>query len=305
MAMQDLTVAVPMFYRYLHDLMQRPPGPVRCPVGVSRYTDHLELLGAVPGSAVGREVLISWTETFQVPHVLPTDCAGVLLLGQDWQRGRARGAIRLPSHTLAPLHRLRLVGPGMHVIALQEAMPGARSQTGPLQRWSRTIGALGQEAWQRLIGLRYAIIGVGRTGSKLALALVRQGVSHLTLIDSDHVELHNLGEMDGVNNADLGRPKVEALATVLAAQASTQLDVVPVPTPSPACRRSTPPRPVMCWCPAWTTTVLVWPRPQLRQCSVCPCWMWLLVCTVMGRRARWAWMYAWCCRGIACCVVAG
>lgn len=46
----------------------------------------------------------------------------------------------------------------------------------------------------------------------MAVTLVRLGIPRLTLIDPDLIEPHNLGEMDAVTDADLGRPKAEALA---------------------------------------------------------------------------------------------
>ena len=84
------------------------------------------------------------------------------------------------------------------------------------ERWSRTVGALGAAAWRRLVTLRYAIVGCGRTGSLLAHDLAALGVRHLVLVDPDRLERHNLGEMAGVGETDLGRPKAEALARHLA-----------------------------------------------------------------------------------------
>jgi hypothetical protein len=235
--MHYLTLAVLLLYRYLHDLIRRPQGPVRCPVGVNRWSRHLELLLAAPGSAVGRVLLLSWTDTFVLPHLLPPDCAGVLLLGHNQQHGRFRGMVRLPSHTLAPFHAIRFVGPGMHTVtARQEWLPESlvsameRLPAGSLTRWSRTMGALGEATWQRLTGLHYAIVGVGRTGSLLAHHLTRQGVRHLTLIDPDHIELHNLGEMLLGTEADLGRPKVEVVRGSLLPLAPQGSEVVSVPT---------------------------------------------------------------------------
>ncbi|MBI2201218.1 MAG: ThiF family adenylyltransferase [Armatimonadetes bacterium] len=227
---------LPLFRRYLSDLRQRSSGPLRCPVGISHWSGNLELIAASPGSEVGQVLLLAWTDTFALPDLLPPGCAGVLLLGRGQERGRALGVVRLPSQALDPLHRLRLVGPGMHTIGLRQeplSEPPAGSvegsPQGPMARWSRTIGALDGEVWHRLVGLRYAIVGVGRTGSSLALALVRLGVSHLTLIDPDHVEIHNLGESAGLTEADLGRPKVEAVAAALASLAATHPEVVTVP----------------------------------------------------------------------------
>lgn len=236
MAMHYLTMSVLLLRRYLHALLQHPTAPVRCPVGVSRWAEHVELLGAVPGSEIGRGLLLGWMDTLTVPRVLPPDCAGVLLLGRGLQRGQARGVVHLPTAPLAPLDGLRLVGPGMLTISLrQESLPEQwirlveTADAGPTRRWARTMGALGREVWQRLIGLRYALIGAGRTGSGTALALARLGVGHLTLIDPDRLERHNVGEMLGVTDADCGRLKVDVLADALAAMALTPANIVPVP----------------------------------------------------------------------------
>lgn len=234
--MHRMTFPVPRLHHYLRELGQHPPGPVRVPVGVRRSAEWIELIAAAPGSEVGRVVLLSWSGTLTVPHTLPLDCAGVVLLGHGPQRGRARGVVRLSTQALAPLHQLRLVGPGMLTVPLQQDRtpePVARLVNGAhedaMRRWSRTIGALGLDAWQRLTHLRYAIVDVGRSGSSLALALARLGVRHLTLIDPDRVELHNVGEMLGITDAAVGHLKVEALATALTALAPTRPEIVAVP----------------------------------------------------------------------------
>jgi len=231
-----LTCSLPLLQQYLQTLWQGRTTSVRCPIGVSRWQEHLELLVAAPGSSVSRTLLLARADTSTIPHPVPLDCAGLLLLGTGQQRGRASGFVRLPTTPLAPLHGIRLVGPGMPMLPLHQELASGLSPwlLAPLQsaatRWSRTIGALGQEAWQRLVRLRYGIIGVGRSGSQLAQALARLGVARLTLIDPDQVELHNLGEMAGVTTADLGQPKVEALATALQAATGQTLEVVPVST---------------------------------------------------------------------------
>lgn len=63
--------------------------------------------------------------------------------------------------------------------------------------------------------MRYAIIGLGRTGSHLSAMLAAAGARHLSLIDPDFIEEHNLGEMTGITESDLGSPKVAALARSL------------------------------------------------------------------------------------------
>jgi len=61
-----------------------------------------------------------------------------------------------------------------------------------------------------------ALAGCGGLGSNAAIALARSGVGRLILVDSDAVELSNLNRQHFFQ-ADLGRPKVEALADHLKA----------------------------------------------------------------------------------------
>lgn len=58
------------------------------------------------------------------------------------------------------------------------------------------------------------IIGVGAIGRQVALQLAVMGVSPITLIDFDTVEVANLGAQ-GYLDDDLGRPKVEATADLI------------------------------------------------------------------------------------------
>ena len=64
----------------------------------------------------------------------------------------------------------------------------------------------------RLAGLRVAVAGCGGTGSIAAEALARLGIGHLSLIDSDRIEMHNLNRLQGCGVADVGRYKTEVLA---------------------------------------------------------------------------------------------
>jgi hypothetical protein len=164
--------------------------------------------------------------------------AGHLFVGEDATRGQVCGVVFMPDGP-QPLECLYLPGPGMHQIATTPADEALRlahewgDSAVQLNRWSRTIGALGGiQVWQRLVGLKMGVIGCGRTGSLLATALVRLGVRSLTLIDPDVIEAHNLGEMDTVTEEDLGAFKVEALAERLRSlgpRGTTSFQPFPVP----------------------------------------------------------------------------
>ena len=66
------------------------------------------------------------------------------------------------------------------------------------------------------------IAGCG-IGSTIAEACVRLGFEHLTLIDKDRVEAHNLNRQDFAA-ADIGTPKVDALARRLSIDQSIGFD---------------------------------------------------------------------------------
>ncbi|MCL4496166.1 MAG: HesA/MoeB/ThiF family protein [Firmicutes bacterium] len=68
---------------------------------------------------------------------------------------------------------------------------------------------------RRLRQSRVAIVGIGGLGNASALYLAAQGVGHLTLIDPDEVEPHNLGRQILFGPPDVGRPKVEAACRTL------------------------------------------------------------------------------------------
>jgi ThiF family protein len=235
--MYRITFSLPLFRHVLSTLHQHPAAPVRWPVGLSQWAGHGELLATAQESTVARHLLIGWTDRLAVPQPFPPGCVGLLLVGRHQQRGHVRGIVGLPDHARTSAHALHLVGPGMLTVPLQQTQtPGqelhreAGASLARTERWSRTIGALGLEVWQRLVGLRYALIGLGRTGSRVALALTHLGVRHLTLIDPDRLEVHNLGEMVSVTAADLGRLKVEAVAAGLRAMAAPEADRLLVPT---------------------------------------------------------------------------
>jgi hypothetical protein len=92
-----------------------------------------------------------------------------------------------------------------------------------------------------LISQHIAIIGCGRTGSITAVTLAKLGVRTLTLIDPDVLEEHNIAEMDGVNDADAGRLKVEAMADFLrayCASADIPLNITRIPEPITTAQRA-------------------------------------------------------------------
>ena len=58
--------------------------------------------------------------------------------------------------------------------------------------FNRSQLLLGAEVMQRMSQVRVIIFGVGGVGSWCAESLVRSGISHLTIVDSDRVCITNI-----------------------------------------------------------------------------------------------------------------
>jgi molybdopterin-synthase adenylyltransferase len=88
-----------------------------------------------------------------------------------------------------------------------------------LLRYSRHIllDELGPDAQAKFAAAHALIIGVGGLGAPVAQFLAAAGVGTITLCDSDSVDLTNLQRQILYATADVGRPKVEAAASRLAA----------------------------------------------------------------------------------------
>ena len=75
----------------------------------------------------------------------------------------------------------------------------------------RTRLLLGDEALRRMERQRVIIIGVGGVGSWCAESLVRSGVGHLTIVDSDRVSASNINRQLMATASTVGQPKVDVL----------------------------------------------------------------------------------------------
>lgn len=77
--------------------------------------------------------------------------------------------------------------------------------------FSRTEMLVGSDAMERLRKTKVIIFGLGGVGSWCAEALVRSGVGHLTMVDSDCVDVTNINRQLPALGSTVGRPKVEVL----------------------------------------------------------------------------------------------
>ena len=77
--------------------------------------------------------------------------------------------------------------------------------------FNRTELLLGADAMERIRSKQVIIFGVGGVGSWCAECLVREGIMHLTLVDSDVVCVTNCNRQLMATTKTIGEPKVEAL----------------------------------------------------------------------------------------------
>lgn len=88
-----------------------------------------------------------------------------------------------------------------------------------LLRYSRHIllDEIGIEGQERILAAHVLIIGAGGLGSPAALYLAAAGVSHITLVDDDVVDLTNLQRQIAHTTARVGMSKVDSAAQAMLA----------------------------------------------------------------------------------------
>lgn len=69
---------------------------------------------------------------------------------------------------------------------------------------------LGGDTMQRIGAARVIIFGVGGVGSWVAEGLVRTGIRHLTIVDSDKIDVTNVNRQMPATTRTIGEDKVEA-----------------------------------------------------------------------------------------------
>lgn len=77
--------------------------------------------------------------------------------------------------------------------------------------FQRTELLLGAERMERIADVRVIIFGVGGVGSWCAESLVRSGVRHLAIVDSDRICVTNINRQLMATTQTVGQVKVEAL----------------------------------------------------------------------------------------------
>lgn len=93
-------------------------------------------------------------------------------------------------------------------------------------KFDRQIKAIGPVNQRKLQNLIVTIVGVGGTGSPLAIQLARMGVKKLRIIDMDVVDETNLTRIYGSKQKDVGKSKVEVLRKHIKEFSKIEIDAI-------------------------------------------------------------------------------
>lgn len=118
---------------------------------------------------------------------------------------------------------IRVVGTTYHEFPVtnDKRKPRAISST-----FDRQVRAIGTGAQGRLQQACVSIVGVGGTGSAVAVQLARMGVKKLRLVDRDIVDESNVTRMYGSTHKDVGKPKVEMMKKHLSSFSKTKVETL-------------------------------------------------------------------------------
>ena len=170
--------------------------------GLPASIDHLIMETSTRGIASNPVDLISQCQPS------PGQIIGLLQTGVTGHKDSWRCLIA-HNQNLYPIHRLRLIGPGMLTIDRNDSINTEDSFT--LQEdsdtWSRFRGAIGNDVLNTIHNSSVLLFGAGKIGSLVAMNLVMMGIQKLTIVDFDRLEPSNLFATFGATKRDVGEFK--------------------------------------------------------------------------------------------------
>ena len=94
--------------------------------------------------------------------------------------------------------------------------------------FARTELLIGRDAMKAIVSKRVILFGVGGVGSWCAEGLIRSGIMHLTLVDSDRVAVANINRQLPATTKTVGELKVEVLKRRLE-EINPQAEITAIP----------------------------------------------------------------------------
>ncbi len=93
--------------------------------------------------------------------------------------------------------------------------------------FAREIALLGEETFRKLNRKHVCVLGIGGVGSYVCEALVRGGIGHLTVVDSDTVDETNINRQLIATTKTVGLKKADLMAS-RAREINPDIDIAPV-----------------------------------------------------------------------------
>lgn len=115
--------------------------------------------------------------------------------------------------------KTRVVGPKSYQIYSNDHLEPPSERNNILRR---TFDTWGRDSQSTISRLRIGIVGLGSVGAIVAEAVARIGVVHITLIDPDEVEEHNLDRLLHATTKDIGKLKVQLVADAMRRHATAE-----------------------------------------------------------------------------------
>jgi len=92
--------------------------------------------------------------------------------------------------------------------------------------FDRQLRFLGKDRHTQFQALTVTIVGIGGTGSSVAVQLARMGVKRLRLVDCDVIDASNVSRVYGSTKKDVGKPKVDVVKHHLESFSKTKITSV-------------------------------------------------------------------------------
>jgi len=196
----------------------------------SSYTNHAVVMADTSDSSV----LFVHTHpgTFHPPHFSPIDEKSNKKLFRNMSEilpGRPLGSLVFSQKGVygvvfdgketRKVSTFRVVG---HTISEESGAERGRID----ESFDRQVRIIGKEPQTRLQEMTAAIVGVGATGSSVAVQLARIGIRKLTIVDKDVIDATNLPRVYGSTKKDIGKPKVDVLKKHVKGFSKTKVEAV-------------------------------------------------------------------------------
>ena len=111
-------------------------------------------------------------------------------------------------NSLQNVNKIKIVGTTLNEFS---GIGFSKKQSSIETKFDRQVKALGKKQQKQLQDITVTVVGVGGTGSPVAVQLAKMGIHKLQLVDIDKIDHTNLPRIYGSKDSDVGKPKTKVL----------------------------------------------------------------------------------------------